>query len=120
MNSKQYQRIDITIPSGVTHYNVQEQLRSDYKYATGLFFFCDKPLTGVTCGVKIDGNEILPIGSELDLFRWTNQISRNEALWDFSDDRIESSQKTIDIHLDIPEGGYYAEVRLTLMVLLKN
>lgn len=118
MKSKQYQKIDIVIPAGESHHNVQEQLRSDYRYATGLFFVCDKPLTGVSCGLKIDGNEILPLGSEVKLFRWNENISRNEALWDFSDDRIESAEKTLNIHFDIdnPTG----ELKMSLMVLLKN
>lgn len=119
MKSKQYQKIEITIPSGHTHYNIQEQLRSDYKYATGLFFVSDRSMTGVKCGVKIDGNEILPVGSMLNLFRWTSQVSRNEALWDFSDDKIVSNEKTIDFHFDLDD-SFDDDVTITAMVLLKN
>lgn len=119
MKAKQYQKIDITIPSGQGHFSVQEQLRTDYKYATGLFFVCERPLTGITCGIKIDGNEVLPLGSDAKLFRWNENISRNEALWDFSDDMILSSEKTIDIHFDMETPLNY-DFNLSIMVLLKN
>lgn len=119
MKSKQYQRIDMTIPSGESLVFIKEQLRPDYKYATGLFFFSDKPLTGITCQLKIDNVEILPQGSDLSLFRWTDGISRNEALWDFSEDMILGAEKTIEILFDT-NGGTTQNIDLSLMVLLKN
>lgn len=119
MKSKQYQRIECVIPSGQNHVNIKEQLRPDYKYATGLFFFSDRSTAGITCGLKIDGNEILPIGSEVSLFKWSEGISRNDALWDFSDDKIESAEKTIDIHFDL-DYEPSQDTPIYLMVLLKN
>lgn len=119
MKSKQYQIIEITIPSGSANAHIKDQLRPDYKYATGLFFHSDKSLAGMRCGIKIDGIEILPNGSIADLFRWTDGVSRNDALWDFTDDRIESSEKSIDINIEMQNSLSY-DLTFNLMVLLKN
>lgn len=116
MNKKQYQKLTITVGAGST-YSFSDRLRSDFDLATGVFFYSTNSLDNVTCDLRIGSIEILPTGTDASLFRWTDTISRNEALWDFYSERIEAKGAAI-------EGEFRNEgltsATINIYVLLEN
>lgn len=126
MNTKTYQKItNITVPAGQTVgsqfisgvLSMKDTLRSDFEFATGIFFYSEQSISSITCGVKIDGNEILPQGTDATLFRWTEGISREEALWKFYEERQKSSSKTIELNFS---NNSSSSITLEVYVLLEN
>lgn len=116
MNKKQYQKIAVTVQSGEL-VSISERLRNDFQLATGLFFVSNQSLNDVTCAVRIDGQEILPAGTDASLFRWTDTISRSEALWDFYSERI--AAKSAAVEADFVNGGSN-DVIINVYILLEN
>lgn len=130
MNRKQYQKFTFdTIPAatlsqdgeiipGSKTYSLQ--IRNGYTYATGLFFYCVNSIANLLVSIKIDGNEILPVGTDATLFRWTEGISRHEALWDFAKEGIKCEGKRIEITFkNMVQADFDGEM-LDLYVLLEN
>ncbi len=125
MNRKQYQKFTFdTIPAKVGDVNGTKtysiQIRNGYVYATGLFFYCVNSIANLLVSVKIDGNEILPVGTDATLFRWTEGISRHEALWDFSKEAIKCEGKRIEITFENTSNVSFDGEMLDLYLLLQN
>lgn len=125
MNTKQYQKFTFdTIPAAVNGVNGTKtysiQIRNGYKYATGLFFYCVNSIANLLVSIKIDGNEILPVGSDATIFRWTEGISRHEALWDFSKEAIKCEGKRIEITFENEGLTSFDGEQLDLYLLLEN
>lgn len=121
MNTKQYQKFNFdTIVQG-SNKTYSLQFRNGYTYATGLFFYCaTSSLAGLNVSLKIDGIEILPVGTDMSLFRWMPGISRHEALWDFSKEAIKCEGKRIEIIIENNGDADFDGEELDLYVLLEN
>lgn len=125
MNTKQYQKFTFdTIPAATASQNGSKtyslQIRNGYTFATGLFFYCVNSIANLLVSLKIDGNEILPVGTDATLFRWTEGISRHEALWDFSKEAIKCAGKRIEITFENKAQTTFDGSTLDLYLLLEN
>lgn len=130
MNSKQYQKFtfdeipaaqilsDGTKINGTKTYSFQ--IRNGYTFATGLFLYCVNSIVNLLVSIKIDGNEILPVGTDATIFRWTEGISRNEALWDFSKEAIKCEGKRVEITFENESTSDFDGEMLDLYLLLQN
>jgi hypothetical protein len=118
MNTKQYQKIDVTVAANET-VSVRQMLKSNYTHATGLFFYPKDGyyLDSVTCSLRIDGNEILPNGTDVALFSWGAGLSRNDTLWKFYSENVESANKYLEATFE-NTGSESAE--FSIYVLLEN
>lgn len=119
MITKTYQKIKIAVPAQ-TKKTISERLKNDYKYATGFFFYdssfgyySDQALFSL----KIGGNEIIPADSDVSLFCFNGQFSRNETLWDFTEERVAAASSLLECEI---ENKADQDLELTLYVLLKN
>lgn len=122
MNTKQYQKIDVKIKAGET-LTIREMLKSNYSHATGLFFYAGNPydLEYITCNLRIDGNEILPPDTDAILFACVPGITRNDALWRFYSENVESSNKFLEATFTNNDtSGYDPFVTFSIYVLLEN
>lgn len=119
MNTKQYQKIDVSVEAGGTA-TIRQMLKSNYTHATGLFFYpkAGTYLDDVTCSLRIDGNEILPNGTDAALFAWFEGLSRNDALWKFYSENVESANKYLDATFDNTNTS--KSVEFSIYVLLEN
>lgn len=117
MNKKQYQKISVTVPANGNTTSFSERLRNGFKKATGLFFYSVQSLNQVLCAIRIDGQEILPSGTDASLFRWTETIGRSEALWDFYNEDIKAESAAVE--MDFVNNGNQA-VNIDIYVLLEN
>lgn len=116
MRQKQYQRFDYEVPANGT-LSLTSRTRNDYKFVTGLFFFSHSSLADVKVQLRIDGQEVLPTGTDLELFAWNDSISRNQALWDLYNEEIKASDSPVEIEIDNTNGG--AKI-ISLYLLLEN
>ena len=116
MRNKQYQRFDYDVPANGT-LSLVSRTRNDFKFVTGLFFFSHSSLADVKVQLRIDGQEVLPTGTDLELFAWNDAISRNEALWDLYNEEIKASDSPGEIEIDNTGGG---AKKISLYLLLEN
>lgn len=119
MNTKQYQKIDVSVEAGGTA-TIRQMLKSNYTHATGLFFYPrnESYLDNVICSLRIDGNEILPNGTDAALFAWEMGLSRNDALWKFYSENVESANKYLDATFE--NTNTKESVEFSIYVLLEN
>lgn len=129
MNTKKYQKIDVDIPylekgkeTGEKTVSVSQLLDSSHKYATGLFFYSKGKVDGITVSLKIDGREILPLGTDLPLFCYKDGLSRNELLWKFYTEGIESANKRLEATFTntLESATKGDSLRMSIYVLLEN
>ena len=112
MNSKQYQIFKMDCSEGRNVLN--EHFRTDYKYVAGLYLYTTSDLTDCTFSARINGTEVLP-SVPANLFTWNQSISRNDAIWNIEDDKIEASDKLIEVELNCSTNCV-----IYVCVLLKN
>ena len=120
MNTKQYQKFTFEDIDAKSSKTFSFQIRTGYTFSTGLFFYSTLSMEKVKVSVKIDGNEILPVGTDMNLFRWTEGISRSEALWDFSKERIQCEGKRIEVIITNEGATKFRGSLADLYLLLEN
>jgi hypothetical protein len=121
MNTKTYQKIVVNVPAGAKM-TVSERLKNEFKYAVGFFFYDPNNnlgYAGSQFSLKIGGNEIIPAGTDASLFAFTGSFSRNETLWDFTDERVMAESSLLELEVDNTMNEY-EDIELILYVLLKN
>ncbi len=117
MNTKQYQKIDVSVGANET-VSIRQMLKSNYTHATGLFFYMNSgDFDGITCSLRIDGNEILPNGTDVELFAWDWGLSRNDVLWKFYSENVESANKYLEATF---ENKGTSSAVFSIYVLLEN
>lgn len=121
MNTKTYQKIKINVPAG-SKTTISERLKNEFKYAVGFFFYDpygDSRYYGTKFSLKIGGNEIIPADTDVALFAYNGAFSRNDTLWDFTDERIMAESSLLELEIDSTANNS-EDHELTLYVLLKN
>lgn len=116
MRQKQYQRFDYEVPASGT-LSLVSRTRNDFNFVTGLFFFSHSSLADVKVQLRIDGQEVLPVGTDMEIFAWNDSISRNQALWDLYEEYIKAADSPVEIEIDNTNGG--AKI-VSLYLLLEN
>lgn len=114
---KTYQILNVAVEANSMK-SIFEQLRSDYLYISGLFFESkSEALSDLSVGLKVNNVEILPVGSDVEIFAFNGNYSRNEALWNFEDSKIEADGKTLEA---VFENKSDQDIELKIYCLLKN
>lgn len=84
-------------PAGNT---VTLTLRDNYARCTGFFivpYENNADMNGVTFGLRIDNQEVLPDGCDASLFLKNNNISRGEATYDLSKENIPARSSNVEL-----------------------
>ena len=117
MKNKQYQRFDYEVPANGT-LSLTSRTRNDFNFVTGLFFFSHSSLADVKVQLRIDGQEVLPVGTDIELFAWNDSISRNQALWDMYEEGIKAADSPVEIEINNVNNN--ASKIISLYLLLEN
>lgn len=117
MRQKQYQRFDYEVPANGT-LSLTSRTRNDFNFVTGLFFFSHSSMADVKVQLRIDGQEVLPIGTDMEIFAWNDSISRNQALWDLYEEKIKAADSPVEIEIDNTANS--ASKIVSLYLLLEN
>lgn len=121
MVKRVYEKISVTAKAG-KRTSVQHRLRSDYQRASGLFFHVPTATSTIKtdnlyCSVRIANQEVVPDGTAVDMFLWQPGISRNEAMWDFSDGGIPANTSLFEAEFDNQQAY---DIDVNIYVLVEN
>jgi hypothetical protein len=92
---KTLQKVECSIEAGTKQ--ISGQLRQDYSRCTGVFFI-NSADDQLTMRMTIAGQEVFPSGTNVSLFNFNGNYSRDEAKYDLTKEMIpaKSSEYQID------------------------
>jgi hypothetical protein len=97
---KIFQKFDILLPAAPGgSVNISERLRDDYALCTGFFIVKNEQSAKSELQLKIGGVEIIPTGSDTDLFVFNGSVGREESIYDFKADKITARSSDVEIFL---------------------
>lgn len=116
--NRTYQIVDIPGGSADT-IKLSDRCRSDFKRVAGIFFASGDDVSEVkhTCRLTINSKEVLPKGTDVNLFLATPYNSRQEVMLDLDNETIEAENSPIEIELQYNNSIHSA---LKLYLLLTN
>lgn len=81
-----------------------ERVKDGYSRVTGLFFVSHaktNDLAGVSVGLKIAQQEVLPLGFDASLITFSPDVSRSDCLLDLSAENIPARSSELEITVEL-------------------
>lgn len=110
-----FQKVECIVPKNSTK-QFSGELRQDYGLCAGVLFV-NSNFDSVTMRMTIAGREVFPTGTNVCLFDFNGNYSRDEAKYDLSAETIPAKSSEYQIDFDNPTSN---DVTITCYFELKN
>lgn len=97
---KTYQKVIVSVPGGVgKSVTFSERLRNDFDKCIGFFLIKSEVNAKAELQLKIAGLEIIPRGTDIDLFAFNGTCGREESIYYFIEDKISARSSDAEISI---------------------